>query len=321
MIRRSRYPHCASESARLAGALADAGMRAGDRVAIWLPNGEEWAAPASWHARASARWRSAVNTRFRAREPGRCAGPRPRGLAAVLARVQEIDFDANPVGRTCRALRGACAGYAWPACGPSAGQGAGRRARLFLARDDGRGRPAGRRGGGRARHLFHDIGHGVRCPSSSCMARPPCYGTATRWHAPMGLTMPARVLAVAPFCGVFRIRRAGRELRAWHTCGVPGRFRCATCGWRRLAPSRHACLPEQRSPAAHAGCRARQRLFIRAPVRLRQLRAGPGLAARARRRATASRRRACTGPANWSHLVARCSPCTMPPIAICQADS
>jgi fatty-acyl-CoA synthase len=80
-------------AARLADALVQAGMRPGDRVAIWLPNGLEWIAGFLACARIGALV-LAVNTRFRARE---LADVLNRGRADWLVYwpgFKDIDFDA-----------------------------------------------------------------------------------------------------------------------------------------------------------------------------------------------------------------------------------
>jgi fatty-acyl-CoA synthase len=80
-------------AARLAGAMYEAGMRPGDRAAIWLPNGVEWVAGFLACARIGA-LTLAVNTRFRARELADVLG---RGRADWLVYwpgFKGIDFDA-----------------------------------------------------------------------------------------------------------------------------------------------------------------------------------------------------------------------------------
>jgi fatty-acyl-CoA synthase len=78
---------------RLAGAMVQAGVRAEDRVAIWLPNGMEWVAAFLACARIGT-LTLAVNTRFRARELADVLGRARADWLLYWPGFKDIGFDA-----------------------------------------------------------------------------------------------------------------------------------------------------------------------------------------------------------------------------------
>ncbi|AOB30763.1 acyl-CoA synthetase [Bordetella sp. H567] len=187
-------------AARLAGALADAGMRAGDRVAIWLPNGEEWVAGFLACARIGA-LALAVNTRFRARELADVLG---RGRADWLLYwpgFKDIDFDAilSDVPATLtRRLRGVClAGAAGaPSRGPAGVPAYSLRAMMA------EGTPLAEAAADGPAICFTTSG-------TTSLPKFVVHGQATLLRhgdqvaRAYGHDDGARILAAAPFCGVF----------------------------------------------------------------------------------------------------------------------
>lgn len=84
-------PDLASESRRVAGALAALGVGAGDRVAIWLPNVPAWLALLFACARLGAVV-VALNTRFRSAEIGDIVGRSAAKLLVLWPGFKGIDF-------------------------------------------------------------------------------------------------------------------------------------------------------------------------------------------------------------------------------------
>jgi len=85
------YAALAAESARLARALRELGVRAGDRVAIWLPNVPAWLALLFACARLGAIAVS-VNTRFRSHEVADIVGRSRAKLLCYWPGYRHIDF-------------------------------------------------------------------------------------------------------------------------------------------------------------------------------------------------------------------------------------
>lgn len=91
------YATLADESARLAGALRELGVRAGDRVALWLPNVPAWLALVFACARLGAIAVS-VNTRFRSHEVADIAGRSRPKLLCYWPGFKQIDFSGILAG-------------------------------------------------------------------------------------------------------------------------------------------------------------------------------------------------------------------------------
>ena len=85
------YAALADESARLAGALRELGVRAGDRVALWLPNVPAWLALFFACARLGAIAVS-VNTRYRSHEVADIVGRSRARLLCYWPGFRQIDF-------------------------------------------------------------------------------------------------------------------------------------------------------------------------------------------------------------------------------------
>ncbi|MBE0627444.1 MAG: AMP-binding protein, partial [Burkholderiales bacterium] len=85
------YAALADESARLAGALRERGVRAGDRVALWLPNVPAWLAVFFACARLGA-IAVAVNTRFKSQEIADIVGRSRAKLLCYWPGYHQIDF-------------------------------------------------------------------------------------------------------------------------------------------------------------------------------------------------------------------------------------
>jgi len=97
------YAALADESARLAGALRDLGVHAGDRVALWLPNLPAWLALFFACARLGAIAVS-VNTRFRSHEVADIVGRARCRLLCYWPGYRQIDFDGILAGCEPEAL-------------------------------------------------------------------------------------------------------------------------------------------------------------------------------------------------------------------------
>jgi fatty-acyl-CoA synthase len=91
------YAALAEESARLAGALRELGVRAGDRVALWLPNVPAWLALVFACARLGAIAVS-VNTRFRSQEVADIVGRSRARLLCYWPGFKQIDFSGILAG-------------------------------------------------------------------------------------------------------------------------------------------------------------------------------------------------------------------------------
>ncbi|HTK00618.1 MAG TPA: AMP-binding protein [Bordetella sp.] len=238
---------------RLAGALTDAGMRPEDRVAIWLPNGEEWLAGFLACARIGALV-LAVNTRFRARELADVLG---RGRADWLLYwpgFKDIDFDgilADVPPDITRRLRGVCVAGAGPtrSCGPAGVPAYSLRemmvegAPLAAAAADG---PAicFTTSGTTSLPKFVVHEQGILLRHGDQVAR--VYGHD---HT-------ARVLAVAPFCGVFGFA----ALTGSFAPGIPVVSQ-AVFDARRAADA----IPRHRVTHAYLNNEALQRMLDAAP--------------------------------------------------------
>jgi fatty-acyl-CoA synthase len=85
------YAALADESARLAGALRELGVRAGDRVALWLPNVPAWLALLFACARLGAIAVS-VNTRFKSHEVADIVGRSRAKLLCFWPSFHHLDF-------------------------------------------------------------------------------------------------------------------------------------------------------------------------------------------------------------------------------------
>ena len=97
------YAMLAEESARLAGALRKLGVRAGDRVALWLPNVPAWLALVFACARLGAVAVS-VNTRFRSHEVADIVGRSRAKLLCYWPGYRQIDFTGILAGCNPAAL-------------------------------------------------------------------------------------------------------------------------------------------------------------------------------------------------------------------------
>jgi fatty-acyl-CoA synthase len=93
------YAALADEAAALAGGLAALGVRAGDRVAIWLPNVPAWLASFFACARLGA-IAVAVNTRFRAHELADIVGRSGARVLITWPGFDKVDFDGVLAGCT-----------------------------------------------------------------------------------------------------------------------------------------------------------------------------------------------------------------------------
>lgn len=91
------YAALADESARLAGALRELGVRSGDRVAVWLPNIPAWLAIIFACARLGAIAVS-VNTRFRSHEVADIVGRSRSKLLCYWPGFKHIDFSGILAG-------------------------------------------------------------------------------------------------------------------------------------------------------------------------------------------------------------------------------
>jgi len=91
------YAALADESARLAGALRNCGVRAGDRVAVWLPNVPAWLALFFACARLGA-IAVAVNTRFKSQEIADIVGRSRAKLLCYWPAYRQIDFSGILAG-------------------------------------------------------------------------------------------------------------------------------------------------------------------------------------------------------------------------------
>lgn len=91
------YAALADESARLARGLRELGVRAGDRVALWLPNVPAWLALFFACARLGAIAVS-VNTRFRSHEVADIVGRSRARLLCYWPGFRQIDFSAILAG-------------------------------------------------------------------------------------------------------------------------------------------------------------------------------------------------------------------------------
>ena len=87
------YASLAEESARLARALSEMGVRAGDRIALWLPNVPAWLALFFACARLGAIAVS-VNTRFKSHEVADIVGRSRAKLLCFWPGFRQIDFAA-----------------------------------------------------------------------------------------------------------------------------------------------------------------------------------------------------------------------------------
>lgn len=97
------YAALADESARLAGALRQFGVRSGDRVALWLPDIPAWLALFFACARLGAIAVS-VNTRFRSQEVADIVGRSGAKLLCFWPGFRDIDFAAILAGCDASAL-------------------------------------------------------------------------------------------------------------------------------------------------------------------------------------------------------------------------
>jgi fatty-acyl-CoA synthase len=91
------YAALADESARLAGALRELGVGAGDRVALWLPNVPAWLAVFFACARLGAIAVS-VNTRFRSHEVADIVGRSRARLLCYWPGFRQLDFSGILAG-------------------------------------------------------------------------------------------------------------------------------------------------------------------------------------------------------------------------------
>lgn len=91
------YAALADESARLAGALRELGVSAGDRVALWLPNVPAWLALVFACARLGAIAVS-VNSRFRSHEVADIVGRSRAKLLCYWPGFRQIDFSGILAG-------------------------------------------------------------------------------------------------------------------------------------------------------------------------------------------------------------------------------
>ncbi|WP_420042574.1 AMP-binding protein [Bordetella genomosp. 9] len=185
---------------RLAGALAAAGMKPDDRVAIWLPNGIEWIAGFLACARIGA-LTIAVNTRFRSRELADILGRARAEWLLYWPGFRNIDFDgilADVPEDMLRRLRGIFLAGPQP-CAPPALAGVPAHALRAMMRD---GAPA---------DVVAEDGPAICFTTSGTTSLPKFvvhdqrtllrHGDAVA--AAYGHDRTARVLAAAPFCGVF----------------------------------------------------------------------------------------------------------------------
>jgi fatty-acyl-CoA synthase len=97
------YAALADESARLAGALHERGVRAGDRVAVWLPNVPAWLALFFACARLGA-IAVAVNTRFKSQEIADIVSRSRAKLLCYWPAYRQIDFSGILKGCDASAL-------------------------------------------------------------------------------------------------------------------------------------------------------------------------------------------------------------------------
>jgi fatty-acyl-CoA synthase len=217
------------DAARLAGALASLGVKPGQRVAVWLPNGADWVVSFLACARIGALV-LAVNTRFRARELADVLG---RGRADWLVYwpdFKDIRFDAilgDVPLQILRQLRGVfmagtprLAGASGQSSGAvsvaSGGAGLHDAARPGVLRD-------GRLDGIPAYGLRALIRRGPAAPAAAPNAPAICFTTSGTTSLPkfvvhdqrtllrhgdavarhFGHDATACILGTAPFCGVF----------------------------------------------------------------------------------------------------------------------
>ena len=112
------FADLAQKSAKLAAGLAETGVRRGDRIAVWLPNGSDWLASLFAAARLGAVC-VAVNTRFRAAEVEDIVGRAGCSTLIYEPGFKGIDFEGILSAVDPRALSSlrrlvACGGSSTP---------------------------------------------------------------------------------------------------------------------------------------------------------------------------------------------------------------
>ncbi len=196
------YAALADESARLAGALRQLGVRAGDRVALWLPNVPAWLALFFACARLGAIAVS-VNTRFKSHEVADIVGRSRSKLLCFWPGFRRVDFAGTLAGCDPAALSAleALLVYEEDGAPPAAIVGKpAHRYRELIARaplaDD-----VSRPGAGCV--MFTTSGT-TRAPKFVLHDQQTVIRHAHDVAADFGYTAPeAKILLTAPLCGVF----------------------------------------------------------------------------------------------------------------------